>query len=104
MLRRIRSPVWRAVRQKEAESFLASSVVGLNKVAVNALLRVPAYLLLRELIRDPSSIGAICASSATLANLMATRIDPEQEGWVIELGGGMGAITTALLQRGVAAD
>src|SRR5450759_3446546 len=104
MLRRIMSPVSRAVRKKKAESPLTSSIVGLNKVAVNTLLRVPAYLLLRELIRDPSSIGAICASSALLANLMAAWIDPEQEGWVIELGGGTGAITAALLQRGLASD
>ncbi|OIR00857.1 ribosomal RNA small subunit methyltransferase A [mine drainage metagenome] len=70
----------------------------------NTLLRVPAYLLFRELIRDPAAIGAICSSSASLARRMATWVDPKQEGWVIELGGGTGAITAALLQHGVAVD
>lgn len=32
---------------------------------------------------------------------MAAWVDPEQEGWVIELGGGTGAITAALLQHGI---
>ncbi|HUW36220.1 MAG TPA: hypothetical protein VMV91_02720 [Rhodocyclaceae bacterium] len=77
--------------------------VRLGKVN-NTLLRVPAYLLFRELIRDPGAIGAICSSSASLARRMAAWVDPEQEGWVIELGGGTGAITAALLQHGVAVD
>ncbi len=70
----------------------------------HALQRIPAYLLLRELIRDPAAIGAICSSSTSLANRMAAWVDPEQEGWVIELGGGTGAITAALLRHGVAVD
>ena len=64
---------------------------------------IPSYLLLRELIRDPAGMGAICSSSALLAERMAAWVDAEQEGWVIELGGGTGAITAALLQHGIAA-
>ena len=63
---------------------------------------LPSYLLLRELIRDPAGIGAICSSSTFLAERMAAWVDVEQEGWVIELGGGTGAITAALLHHGVA--
>ena len=70
----------------------------------NALMRVPAYLLFRELIRDPAAIGAICSSSTALANRMAAWVDPAAEGWVIELGGGTGAITAALLRHGVAVN
>lgn len=69
-----------------------------------ALQRLPAYLLLRELVRDPAAVGAICSSSPALAKRMAAWVDPAEEGWVIELGGGTGAITAALLQHGVAVD
>ena len=75
-----------------------------NRKLFDALPATAACLLLRELIREPASIGAICSSSALLAKRMAAWIGPEQEGWVIELGGGTGAITSALLQHGVAND
>lgn len=104
MLRRLSNCVSRVICQKEAESQLGDVLASSNSAVVNALLRVPAYLLLRELIREPAAIGAICSSSAWLANRMAAWVDPEQEGWVIELGGGTGAITAALLQHGIGAN
>lgn len=59
-------------------------------------------LFARELAAAPRSIGAICPSSSQLATAIAQRITPG-EGHVLELGGGTGAITQALLERGVPA-
>ena len=78
--------------------------MSLNNRVGDALLRIPCYLWLRELISDPAAIGAICSSSASLANRMSSWVDPVAEGWVIELGGGTGAITAALLQHGIAVN
>lgn len=57
-----------------------------------------------ELIKNPKSIGAICASSPYLARRIAASIDAQQEGYVVELGAGTGAITRALLLCGVPAS
>lgn len=58
-------------------------------------------LFWRELMAGPRAIGAVCASSHHLATRMAACVDPNVAGWVVELGGGTGVITTALLARGV---
>ena len=67
-------------------------------------IRTPNSLFLRELARDPKSIGAICSSSERLGIRMAQYIELHENGWVVELGGGTGAITQALLLHGVAAN
>lgn len=67
-----------------------------------AVARSPQSLFLRELMAQPGSVGAICASSPRLAARMAAWVDPVGDGWVVELGGGTGVITAALLARGVA--
>jgi len=59
-------------------------------------------LFLRELVTQPGAVGAICASSPQLAARMAAWVDPAAPGLVVELGGGTGVITAALLARGVA--
>ena len=64
----------------------------------------PHFLLLRELLRAPQAIGAICSSSQKLADRMAACVDGDEDKWVIELGGGTGAITQALLRRGIPAN
>lgn len=61
-------------------------------------------LFLKELRRDPKSMGAICSSSERLGQRMARHIDLPEDGWVVELGGGTGAITRSLLQHGVSAS
>ena len=61
----------------------------------------PRAAFLRELLHEPRAVGAVCASSFELAWRMASWVDPAQAGWVIELGGGTGTVTAALLQRGV---
>lgn len=64
-------------------------------------IRPPAWLFLRELLRDPGAIGALCASSERLAERIARQVDLRQEGWVVELGAGTGVVTAALLRHGV---
>jgi len=56
---------------------------------------------IRELIRHPREIGAMCPSSPYLARRMASLV-PSGEGVVLELGAGGGAVTAALLNGGVA--
>lgn len=50
---------------------------------------------------NPSLAGAVSPSGRFLARTMARYVDPEGNGPVIELGPGTGAITEALLQRGI---
>ncbi len=51
---------------------------------------------------NPSLAGAVSPSGRFLARTMARYVDPHGTGPVVELGPGTGAITEALLQRGVA--
>jgi len=69
----------------------------------SAVARSPRSLFLRELMAQPGSVGAICASSPRLAARMASHVDPAA-GLVVELGGGTGVITSALLAHGVAPE
>ncbi len=55
---------------------------------------------LRAWLRDPRGVGAVTPSGAALARLMTSRVGA-LDGPVIELGPGTGALTRALLARGV---
>ncbi|MGC9127658.1 MAG: class I SAM-dependent methyltransferase [Acidithiobacillus sp.] len=55
----------------------------------------------REFLRDPRAIGAVFPSSPYLARKMAGLV-PAGDGFVLELGPGLGPVTRALLERGVA--
>lgn len=55
-----------------------------------------------EMLRRPSAVGAIWPSSRRLAKNVASRVPVSGDGLVIELGGGTGVVTHALLQRGIA--
>uniref|UniRef100_UPI002FDB4750 class I SAM-dependent methyltransferase n=1 Tax=Ottowia beijingensis TaxID=1207057 RepID=UPI002FDB4750 len=70
----------------------------------HAVARSPQSLFLRELVTQPGTVGAICASSPRLAARMAAWVDTAAPGVVVELGGGTGVITAALLARGVASE
>jgi len=61
-------------------------------------------LFLSRWIRTPLRIGAVVPSSPRLAREMARAIDTRSPRHVIELGGGTGSITRALLDAGVAAE
>lgn len=56
---------------------------------------------IRSWIEKPLSIGAVMPSSKTLARAMASYVDPESTGPVIELGPGTGPVTQALVAQGV---
>ena len=51
-------------------------------------------------LQSPKTVGAVVPSSEALAAAMARAV-PLADGYVIELGGGTGVITQALLNRGV---
>jgi phosphatidylethanolamine/phosphatidyl-N-methylethanolamine N-methyltransferase len=55
----------------------------------------------QRLARNPRAVGAVGPSSAPLAQAMAAQIDAAVPGRILELGPGTGAITRALLARGV---
>jgi phosphatidylethanolamine/phosphatidyl-N-methylethanolamine N-methyltransferase len=61
-------------------------------------------LFLSRWIRAPLRIGALAPSSPQLGREMARAIDARAAKLVVELGGGTGRITRALLDAGVAPD
>jgi phosphatidylethanolamine/phosphatidyl-N-methylethanolamine N-methyltransferase len=61
-------------------------------------------LFLTRWLKAPARIGALAPSSQHLARAMARQIDLQGEGFVIELGGGTGSITRALLEAGLAPE
>ena len=56
---------------------------------------------LRSWIEKPLHVGAVMPSGRLLARTMAQYVDIESAGPVVELGPGTGAITNALIERGV---
>jgi phosphatidylethanolamine/phosphatidyl-N-methylethanolamine N-methyltransferase len=68
--------------------------------------RIGAYLadevkVLRTWASKPLTTGAVSPSGRALARAMASEIDPAWPGVVVELGPGTGAVTAAILERGV---
>src|SRR6201987_2839564 len=56
---------------------------------------------LRSWIDKPLHVGAVMPSGKLLARTMAHYVDVDADGPVVELGPGTGAITSALVERGV---
>jgi phosphatidylethanolamine/phosphatidyl-N-methylethanolamine N-methyltransferase len=56
---------------------------------------------LRGLLNDPKAVSAPTPSSRALSRAIAEAVDMERPGIVVELGPGTGAVTQALLDRGV---
>ena len=63
----------------------------------------PLPTFIGSLCRNPSQIGCIAPSSPALARRIASLVDPASPS-VIEIGAGTGAVTKALLDRGVAPE
>jgi len=61
-------------------------------------------LFLGRWVKAPHRIGALAPSSRYLARAMARQVDPRQARVVVELGGGTGSITRALLESGLAPE
>ena len=64
----------------------------------------PFFIFLKEVISNPREVGAGCPSSSYLAQAMAKEIGSKNDGIILELGGGTGVITLALLQQGISSD
>ncbi len=58
-------------------------------------------LFFQSWLRNPLLVGAIKPSGPELARAMAARVDPTLPGPIVELGPGTGAVTAALVDRGV---
>lgn len=59
-----------------------------------------AWMLFREWVKHPRRTAAVAPSGADLAEAMLAELPPDAQR-VIELGGGTGAITRALLSHGI---
>lgn len=59
------------------------------------------FSFFRHWLKNPARVGAVLPSGRALAAAMAAEIDPLAPGVVVELGGGTGNITAALLECGV---
>jgi phospholipid N-methyltransferase len=71
------------------------------KRALHVASRMPAAIFLRELVANPREVGAVWPSSRQLAKRIAAAVPYDGKGKVVELGGGTGAVTEALLARGI---
>lgn len=83
--RRIGRSIVRGRIYKAGKVFLSSSPV----------------LFTRALFANPRAVGAACPSSSRLARAIAEQVVLPCDGLIVELGGGTGAVTAALLERGV---
>ena len=72
--------------------------------ALQVASRAPAAVFLRELVTNPREMGAVWPSSRQLAKRIAAAVPCDSKGKVVELGGGTGVITEALLERGIPPD
>ncbi len=62
------------------------------------------FLFMREMLREPGKIGAALPSSQRLSRKMAQQLPDSKSGVVVELGGGSGVVTKALLEQGIEAQ
>lgn len=63
-----------------------------------------AQLFFRQWLRAPLQTGAVLPSGTALGKAMASELDPDAPGMVLELGPGTGAVTRALLERGIPSE
>lgn len=75
----------------------------MEKTPDSARKRTYLGLFLSQWLRRPGRVAAVAPSSQALARMMTADLDPDT-GPVIELGGGTGKITEAILARGIAPD
>ena len=62
------------------------------------------WSFLRAFIARPRGVGAVAPSSPYLAQAIAAEIDAIQQGPILELGPGTGALTRGVLARGIAPE
>jgi phosphatidylethanolamine/phosphatidyl-N-methylethanolamine N-methyltransferase len=59
---------------------------------------------IKRWLDNPKATGAVSPSGRFLARAMASYVDPDADGPIIELGPGTGPVTEALLERGIAQE
>lgn len=59
---------------------------------------------IRAWFDNPATTGAVSPSGRFLARSMAARVDPQEDGLVVEFGPGTGPVTQALITRGIAEE
>ena len=59
------------------------------------------YVFLRAWIRAPLVTASMLPSGRSLARAVAAAVDPARPGAIVELGPGTGAVTAALVERGI---
>jgi phosphatidylethanolamine/phosphatidyl-N-methylethanolamine N-methyltransferase len=63
--------------------------------------RAAKWLHFRRFLAHPARLAAVFSSSDKLSRLVAEQVRPVDDGIVVELGAGTGAVTRALLSAGV---
>ncbi len=61
-------------------------------------------LFFRQWLRSPKSMGSVIPSSRALARAIAQEVAWQPGQYVVELGGGTGAISQGLIERGIPRD
>ena len=69
---------------------------------MKGLLASDGIFFLRAFLANPLRVAALLPSGRRLAAAVAAQIDPRPGGTVLELGPGTGAVTSAILESGIA--
>jgi len=77
----------------------------MDRLAANRARRrkSPALLHFRRFLAHPVRLSSALPVSKAVARMVAARIDPAGDGYIVELGSGTGVVTRALLEAGVPA-
>lgn len=81
--------------------FLPASIIRVLDGVIRFLIPADLRVFIKVLFRGPHAVGAACPSSRRLADYMAAQAVWDDSGFVVELGGGTGVVTEALLARGL---
>ena len=98
-------------RHHRANSCIARSPLGVVTRAGLAGIRATptgplrrGALFLAGALASPREVASIFPSSRSLARRIAAQVDPNSDGAIVEFGPGTGAVTAALIERGIAAQ
>jgi phosphatidylethanolamine/phosphatidyl-N-methylethanolamine N-methyltransferase len=59
-------------------------------------------LFFKRVLKNPKALGAVTPSSLALANFICRHVESTPDSYVVEIGGGTGRFTRALLRNGIA--
>jgi phosphatidylethanolamine/phosphatidyl-N-methylethanolamine N-methyltransferase len=92
------------LRAGRAEIEMRPSATTRQKLRKLQLRVVDEVRFLRNWAGNPLKTGAVAPSGQELSRLMARYVEAERPGVIVELGPGTGAVTQALIERGVAPE